>query len=74
MVISEIAYKDCVVRRERVITCGADYREHPAGEERVVVSVIRKGSGPDGHDEILLPGDPLFREAAEATMGRLTAE
>jgi hypothetical protein len=67
MVISEQKYKDCVVKRELVVSCGADWREHP-GEERVVVSVLRKGSGPDGHDEILLPGDPLFREAAEATM------
>lgn len=67
MVISQKAYRDCIVMREDVIVSGADWREHPDGERQIRVRVIRKGSGPDGHDEVLLNNDPLFQEAVEAT-------
>lgn len=70
MVTSEKTYKDCIVKRERVTSCGADWKERmgagPAGEDRFIVSVVRKHTNPD-FDEVLLPSDPLFQEAVEAT-------
>ncbi len=57
-------YKDLTVIRETVIACGADWREHPNGETIARISVERRG--PDW-TEILLPTDPLFIEAVEAT-------
>jgi hypothetical protein len=64
-------YKDCIVTREEVISCGADWKERlkkglPAGEKRQVVSVVRKHKK---FDEVLLPSSELYQEAKENTWG-----
>ena len=52
-------YKDMVVTREWKIRVGSD------GSERVrVVSVIRPSTN---LSEVIMPNDPRFREAVEAT-------
>jgi len=65
-------YKDCVVTREEVCSVGADWEERlakglPAGEKRQIVSVTREH---DNFTEVLLPSDPLFQEAKNATLAR----
>ena len=62
-------YKDCIVTREVVTSCGADWEERiakglPAGKTQEVVSVIRKH---EGFNEVLINTDPLFKEAVEQT-------
>lgn len=69
MITSVTNYKDRVVTRETVISCGADWKERlkkglSAGEKRQVVSVMRKHSD---FEEVLLTTDPLFIEAVKAT-------
>lgn len=64
-------YKDCVVTREEVCSVGADWKERlakglPAGEKRQMVSVTREH---ENFTEVLLPSDPLFQEAKNATWG-----
>jgi len=64
MITSERAYKDLTVIRETVIRVGADWREHPQGEETRTVRVERRC---DDRIEIIMPTEALFLEAVEAT-------
>lgn len=68
-------YKDMEVTREDVVSCGADWQEQlektgRAGHKRTVteVTVVH-----DNFLEALLPADPLFKEARDAT-GRIEKE
>jgi len=71
MITSVRQYKDLTVTREDVIRVGADWRDHPSGEITHMVSVQRD-CGPNevcgrDHIEIIMPTEPLFLEAVEAT-------
>ena len=64
-------YRDCIVAREEVCACGANWEERlqqglPAGEKRTIVTVTREHGD---FNEVLLPNDPLFQEAKNATWG-----
>lgn len=63
-IISKKQYKDMTVSREKVIVCGADWRDHPDGEEIIRVAIIRQHCG---FVEVMRPDDPLFIEAEKAT-------
>jgi len=74
MITSTRQYKDLTVIREENIQCGADWKERmeagkTAGELVNTVKVERRLST---HTEIIMPYEPLFKEAVEATM-ELTA-
>lgn len=57
-------YKEFNVIREEVVVCGSDWRKHPEGERVKMVCVKLRH---DTWDEIIMPDDPRFKEAVDAT-------
>jgi len=62
-------FKDLEVVREEVTRVGADWEElfvktGKAGQTETVVTVTRRHSN---FEEVIMPYDPLFSEAVEAT-------
>jgi len=72
MITSERQYKDLTVIRETMIACGPDVLKTGHGEEIHTVRVERRCGANEvfagAHIEIIMPSEPLFREAVEATM------
>ena len=64
MITSIKVYNDLTVIREIIIRCGSDWRDYPQGEEIHTVCVERRLID---HIEVILPTDPIFAEAANAT-------
>lgn len=73
MITSERRYKDLTVIRETMIACGPDVLKTGHGELIHTVRVERGCGANDvyggDHIEIIMPREPLFREAVEATKG-----
>ncbi len=71
MITSKRQYKDLTVIRETIIACGPDVLKTGHGE-LIHTARVERRCGANGvwggdHIEIIMPTEPLFREAVEAT-------